>query len=428
MTTVSKNMLMAVMLGSFLMVSAQSYYDDDIYYDASKAPKVEKKVSSNRAVKKANTYQAIPGSDAYVVYTDNTRDVDEYNRRGSYRAVDNSSAADSLSLNDFKYTRKIEKYYNPEVVTGSGDEELMYYYANTDNQNTPTQVNIYVDSPDYWNPYFYSSAWSWAWNRPAYMNPWYYNNPWLWDAWTWGPSFSWSWGWGPSWTWGPSFGWSWGWGPSYGWGWGPAYGWGGHIWHRPGHHAGPGASRPVRNHNPRYSVPGNPMRNGRYGGGNSIVRNPSGVASSRPGRIPSSSVSSSRPTGGGRGTGSAVTRPGSNVNRPGSAVSRPGSGSVSRPYNPTNANRPTGTYIPQNNNGGRAGNSGSGSYSGGRRSSSTQHNSYNQNSNSQHNSYNRSSSQGSYRNSGTGGSFGGRSGGGYSGGSGRSGGRSGGRR
>ncbi|MDE7443974.1 MAG: hypothetical protein K2M65_07410, partial [Muribaculaceae bacterium] len=347
-------------------------------------------------VQQGRTYQSIPGSDSYTVYTNNTRDVDEYNRRGSYSAVETTSSVDSLAMNDFKYTRKIEKFYNPEVVVGSGDEELMYYYANSEAQSTPTQINIYVDSPDYWNPYFYSSAWAWAWNRPAYMNPWYYNNPWLWDAWTWGPSFGWNWGFGPSWTWGPSFGWNWGWCPgwAHGPGWGPSFG-----WHNPVRPAGPGASRPVRNPNigGRTSLPGNPVRTGRFSGGNAHA-NPNHVISGRPGRTSSSAVST---------TG----RP-SNSNVSGTTSGRPSAGSVARPYNPTNANRPTGTYSPvQNPNRVNA-----------TRNQSTQHNNYNSNPN---NAYRRSSSssssQGSYRSSGS--SFGGRSsGGGFSSGGGRSGG------
>ena len=406
MTTGTKQILMAVMLGSALSVSAQSYYDDDIYYDASKAPKVETKVTVNRPVKQAHAYQVMPGSDAYTVVTSNTRDVDEYNRRGSYAAVNNPSVEDSLAMSDFKYTRKIEKFYNPEVVTGSGDEDLIYYYSNAETQSAPTQVNIYVDSPDYWNPYFYSSAWSWAWNRPVYMNPWYYSNPWLWDAWTWGPSFSWSWNWGPSWGWGPSFGWSWGWGA----GWGPAYGWhypgGWHNpgWHRPGPPAGVGASRPVRNPN-RYGQPSNPMRVGSRSGVGSY-RNRAGVRSPRPGRTPSS-VGSARPSHS-ASVGNGVTR--------GYSTSRnPGAGNVTRPYNPSNASRPTGTYTPPQNRTSRNV-SGNGSYrSNPNRSASTQQ--YNQNSSSRQNSYRQNpSSQGSYRSSGS--SFGGgrSSGGSYGGG------------
>ncbi|MDE7444042.1 MAG: hypothetical protein K2M65_07780, partial [Muribaculaceae bacterium] len=89
---------MAVILGSFLTVSAQSYYDDDIYYDASKAPKVEKKVSAKRAVQQGRTYQSIPGSDSYTVYTNNTRDFDEHNLRRSYSPVETTSRVDSLAM------------------------------------------------------------------------------------------------------------------------------------------------------------------------------------------------------------------------------------------------------------------------------------------------------------------------------------------
>ena len=47
---------------------------------------------------------------------------------------------------DFAYTRRIEQFYNPQIVSGSGDEELanIYYME-------PDQVNIYVNTPSaYW--------------------------------------------------------------------------------------------------------------------------------------------------------------------------------------------------------------------------------------------------------------------------------------
>lgn len=119
-------LLATVFTGFAGTLSAQSYYDDDIYYDASKAPKkVEKQVKAaprqNTAAQQPRVYQTMPGADSYTVYTSNTRDVDEYNRRGSYVAqADSRAAADTAAAGDFRYTRRIEKFYNPEVVTGSG--------------------------------------------------------------------------------------------------------------------------------------------------------------------------------------------------------------------------------------------------------------------------------------------------------------------
>ncbi|MDE5658786.1 MAG: hypothetical protein K2I25_07100, partial [Muribaculaceae bacterium] len=206
--------LMLAAAGSMTSV-AQSYYDDDIYYDASKdvkkkAETVQKKQPKVQNANRGNTSAAyqyltatdgtvyivddqgnaypvtaqnIPGSDLYTVYTDNTRDVDEYNRR--YQSVD-TIAADSLYRDSFANTRLIERFSNPTIVSESNDQELIDYYAATQ----PAQINIYVDTPAYygWNylspyyrPYGYWNSWSWGWD-PWYGPGWY--DPYY--AWSWG--------------------------------------------------------------------------------------------------------------------------------------------------------------------------------------------------------------------------------------------------
>ena len=183
---------------SALAAKAQSYYDDDIYYDAERAKKekaeaLRKRVQANYV---PNTSVDFPGADTYTYDSGSTRDIDEYNRHNL------PYAADTLNYNangteTFTYTRNIERFHNPEVVSGSGDDELQYLYY-TDQQQ-PTSVNIYIDGM-YYNPYSYR-YWS-----PVY-SPWY-------DPWN-----SWTWGYGPywgssyyNWYWGyPSWSWSWGW-------------------------------------------------------------------------------------------------------------------------------------------------------------------------------------------------------------------------
>ncbi|MDE6262634.1 MAG: hypothetical protein K2M09_04955, partial [Muribaculaceae bacterium] len=176
-------------------VMAQGYYDDDIYYDESKAKAV--KTQTKSAIKSATAKPAQTAQRVATVRVE--RDVDEYNRRGSYKPVQ-SNTVDDLGDN-FEYTRRIERFYNQDIVNDADDDDLVYYYTNANdeladiNASAPTTINIYVDNPDpwdgFWNPYYYSSAWSWAW-RPAYYNPWYSWN----YAWGYGPSWSWSWGWG----------------------------------------------------------------------------------------------------------------------------------------------------------------------------------------------------------------------------------------
>lgn len=198
-------------IGSSSMV-AQSYYDDDIYYnpDKVKKEKVEKQKQSatNEPV---NTASFIKGSDSYVVYSNNNRDVDEYNRRNV-----TPSQADSTAINgntDFKYTRRIERFYNSDVVEGSDDEKLRDYYYASQIEPETTTINLIV-TPDYgWYSPFYS-----GWYNPWYYSSWCYWDPWYGPGW-WGPSYAWNWGWGPSWSWG----WGPAWGPSWNWGWGGSW-------------------------------------------------------------------------------------------------------------------------------------------------------------------------------------------------------------
>lgn len=75
-------------VSSGITVSAQGYYDDDIYYDASKAKKEKeaKALERAKAVARSNyrPSQSIAdyaAADTYTVNSGSTRDVDEYNRR-----------------------------------------------------------------------------------------------------------------------------------------------------------------------------------------------------------------------------------------------------------------------------------------------------------------------------------------------------------
>ncbi len=303
--TTSRRMLLIA--GVFALLSAgaaaQGYYDDDIYFDASKAKK-------EKAVKAAESGVAVrTGSSAASVadaQSGSTRNVDEYNRRGSYKPV--KETATDLGDN-FTYTRRIEQFSNPDIVAASNDDELKYYYNYADDElagstgsASPSVINIYVNNPDpweyMWRSYYYPSAWSWA-VRPSYC----YYNPW------WG--YDW---WGPSWGCGPVWGSSWGWGwphhhgPSWSWGWTP--GWGG--WY-PSYAPQKPANRPG------WGGPGVSGTHGRPMAGSSVGRRPSGT---RP------TVTAGTGRNSGRNSGQAVSG-----RRPGS--SRPASG-----YNPSDATRP----------------------------------------------------------------------------------------
>lgn len=221
-----------------LSASAQDYDDDDIYFNPSKAKSTTVKPNKNNYV--VTDY---PAADAYTPTGNGTNiDIDRYNRRGIF-ATDTISAADSLTDANFAYTRQIERFYNPDVVTATDDDELAAYYYGSQ----PTQVNINLNVPGYWGyPYAYYNS---PWYRGSASSWWYYNS-WAFNSLAWGWDPYWNWGWGPSWAWGPS--WSWGWGYPH---------WGHHHHYYPvwGYHR-PGSSGNVR---PGYH-PGHSTANGNY--------------------------------------------------------------------------------------------------------------------------------------------------------------------
>lgn len=340
---------LAIIAGVSTTASAQSYYDDDIYYDAEKARKERAEKKLNQAKQKENNRNhslygsPLPGSDSYHVYTDNNRDVDEYNRRNQSHSHIDSSAVDGQT-GDFAYTRRIERFYNPDVVAGSNDNDLKEYYYESQVENPSTTINLIVQ-PDYgwYSPYYYTS-----WRNPWYTPAWGWYDPWYSPAW--GPSFSFSWGWGPAWSWGPS----WAWGPSWGWGpgWGPS--WGGPSW---------GGGRP---YNPRHPGALGHLPNG--SGAPAVGSRPSINSNRHPGA--NNNFVINRPTTGNR-PGVSGTVP-STGNRPGvsnrpSTTNRPSvnnnNNSYNRPnYNTNNSNN---SYNrPSTTNGGRYN---GGSYSGGSR-------------------------------------------------------------
>lgn len=333
----------ASMLTLPAVAGAQSYYDDDIYYNPDNDKKKEQKVESGSGYQKQNSYYAgntgyvadYPSADTYVFNSGSTRDVDEYNRRGQFMVSD-TIASDSTQLEDFAYTRRIERFYNPDVVTDSGDDDLInYYYSAQPAQN----INIYVvnNDPYYWNYTYY--PWSWRYGYTWHLG-WGIYDPWYWGY---DPYWSWSWSWG-----GPC------WYPGYHHHHYPGYWPGGgghtHAW-RP---SSPGASRP---HNPSYASGSSAgtRRPGTAIGGNSSYR-PSvsnGSSATRPGNM-------------GRGRGNQPStigvKPGytpSGSYRPGSSTVRnnsSASGTVNTPiHNTYGGSDPSSTVnrrrsVNQNNN------------------------------------------------------------------------------
>ncbi len=186
-------LITALAFGVPAALMAQGYVDDDIYYNSSKSskksslPTQETKSVRTTPLVTETEYIASDYSGDLAYYEESPRDVDEYNRRG---AVDEIPDGDSLQ-EDFTYTRRIEKYYNPSVVTESGDPELAEYYY-----SAQPEINIIVTSPNYWDWWYPYSRWSWSWT---------WGSPWYWDSWYgglywgWDPFWSWTGWWGPSW-------------------------------------------------------------------------------------------------------------------------------------------------------------------------------------------------------------------------------------
>lgn len=284
---------------------AQGYYDDDIYYDASKAKKETKKAA--KAKNNESRYETQPASqyyydgaayvpwnnvgdyqaaDSYSADGSSTRDVDEYNRRTSSAA---SQQVDSISLQQFEEmsnTHNLARFHGSKVAQDAYVENTGGYDDGYQQPVSNVTINL-VGSYPYYN----------SWNSPWYWNSWGYYDP----FWGWGWSGpSWSWGWGPSWAWGPSWGWgpSWSWGPP--WGWGPSWGcgpaWG--VPSRP-HYTSSGAFAPNRPRTSSGSYRNNSYRNGAYGSNRGSIANSRGRRPSANGAVNSSNMngaaSSTRP-------------------------------------------------------------------------------------------------------------------------------------
>lgn len=332
-----KVLLLALMLtGSSIASYAQ--YDDDIYYNPAKDKKTQT-VTVKKTATPSQSYSSYPVSqynpnlggadyapaDSYQVTGTSTRNVDEYNRRGVY-AVSDSLKSSSDQSDDFQYTRRIEKYYNGDIIADINDPALVEYYY-----SSQPDVTINIVSPGY------------GWYSPWYWNsPWYWTDPWCWNSW--GPS--WSWGWGPSWGyypgWGPSWSWSWGWGPSWSWGWGPGWGpawgpgWGGSI-----------ASRPI-DYAPNGRRPGQGVRNGYTG----ITNNsrPGMTNGNRVNGLPAGSVGNYRP---GTSTPSVAGRPSNSTNgyNQNGSTYRPSGNQGTTTGNRTTGNRNQNSYYNNSNSG-----------------------------------------------------------------------------
>jgi hypothetical protein len=398
--------ILALSAGS--LIQAQDY--DDIYYDASKSTTGTKTTKTTKAT--ADRTQAVYGlvPERYSVAASSNyrveRDDDEYNRRGAY---DPDSIEYEVDINGdtifeeaFANTRRIERFYNPDIVILSDDDELVELYYD----ESPT-INLIVGSD--WG-YGYRASYAWADSFYPWYTGWYpygYHNWYLsrwYDPW-YSPYYGY---YSPYWHWG------WHYSPWYRTGWGWDYAW--HGWYHPNYWhnwSGTSTARPSR---PGYGRPAGVNPDGTRVGlaTNRNGRSRVGMDAGNRNGISPRGGDGNRATGVGGTTtrsrgGYATGRGGNMGSRSSSGVSSRGGG-VSR--SSSTGTRSTGVY-----SGGSRSSSG---YSGGSRSSGG---SYSGGSRSSGGSYSGSShsSGGSYSGGGSrsGGSSGGGSHGGSSGGGGR---------
>lgn len=281
----------SVLFGN-MTIAAASYddYDDDIYYNTSKAKQKAAEEAKKQAEAEAQYYREKASSNyvpnTVVEYSDPSHavitgtglnvDVDTYNRRGQFLVADSVAPSTSDDTDTYAYTRRIEKYYNGDIVNGSNNQELIDSYYST--PATTSDVNIYVVNANPWGLYnsWYNPWNAWTWNS-LYWNSWYY------------PS-AWSWGWYDPWY-------SWGW-STPGWGWNWSWNWG---WNRPGW----GPPPPPRPGNPGPP----PGGNGGWAVNSPGLSRPHGTAGSNG----SSSTATRRPGAFSAGANTAMTRPATTV-------------------------------------------------------------------------------------------------------------------
>ena len=154
--------LVALAFVSMPLMAVSQDFEDDIYYNPSKE-KTTKSQKSTAPIRYVPT-QDYPAADTYNYSSASTRDVDEYNRR--YATTADTTARDSAYISDnFAYTRRIERFHNPDVVAASGDDQLIDYYYSQPSETS--SVNIYVNADPYlgWGIYPYYGYYGY---RPYY--------------------------------------------------------------------------------------------------------------------------------------------------------------------------------------------------------------------------------------------------------------------
>ncbi len=353
--------LLAGLMGMpVIAASAQEDYEDDLYFSPSRAKAQEE--ARRQAQAAADQAAGLGSADSYTAGSSNPllMDVDVYNRRT--QTAGSAAAGKGAGVPDFQYTRRIERFHNPDVVSASNDTALIdYYYSTPSTQD----INVYViNNVDPVGPYWSWPSYSYNWGWPSFNFGW--NSYWGWNL-------SWNAGWyNPYWNWG----WNWGW--SYPW-YGPCWGWHDWCWspipphaHHPWGYDRPGASRP---HGPSYAGGVTRPGNQNYRPGNQGYRPGSRPNSTRPGNFgypagnyyPGNNAQTVRPSLPANGSNGTYTP--TNNDRRGRNYNTNTNNSNNRYNAPTHNNSNNSNYWPSNNGGGSRGGGyrspGSGSRGGG---------------------------------------------------------------
>ncbi|MCM1347150.1 MAG: hypothetical protein NC206_08705, partial [Bacteroides sp.] len=199
-----KFMLFAI---SFAMMPILSMaQDDDLYFTPVKKDKKSEKKEEVVVKKTPRTTFVIEAENPTVeVYTQNSRNEDEYNRR-----FNNGDSYQNVTENETEETD--DRNYD--------NNEEDYYYSRRILRFRSPRVGIAISSPLYWDLVYNYGAYDYLYDDYYVYDP-----------------FFWGYGWGYGWSWGPWSCWYdpiWGWHSPHHWNyWGCGPMWGGGIHHGP---------------------------------------------------------------------------------------------------------------------------------------------------------------------------------------------------
>lgn len=177
----AKKIMLAVLLVAVPFFGfAQEW--DDIYADPAQNEPV--KVQKEKKEQQKKKVVIVQGKASNMEVTANGRDIDEYNRRGSYNNGEPADTDSSGEYEAYEYTDRIVRFHDPESsikITGA-DEVIVYVgddiYESYNNRGLGT--NIYLGMG--WGSYYpWYNSWYYPWYDPWYYGGWY--SPWYYGGW-----------------------------------------------------------------------------------------------------------------------------------------------------------------------------------------------------------------------------------------------------